>query len=123
MTKPMPTEDGAAFDLQAIAAELRASGAYAQEGQTARTLTRSSDLRTVLVVLGTGRSISEHDADVTSTVHTLSGHVRLRLPERTVDLPAGSLLVLAAGLRHDVEAETDSAFLLTLGWKGREPRA
>jgi len=42
--------------------------------------------------------------------------VRLHLPDRAVDLPAGSLLVLEKALPHDVEAIEDSTFLLTLGW-------
>jgi hypothetical protein len=41
--------------------------------------------------------------------------LRVHLPERVVDLETGQLLVLAAGLQHDVEAPVDSAFLLTLG--------
>jgi quercetin dioxygenase-like cupin family protein len=43
--------------------------------------------------------------------------VRLHLPEEVVDLPAGRLLVVERGRRHDVEAVDESAFLLTLGWQ------
>jgi mannose-6-phosphate isomerase-like protein (cupin superfamily) len=50
----------------------------------------------------------------------LSGHIRLKLPDRTVDLRSGQLLVLGLGLPHDVEAMEDSAFVLTLGWPDRE---
>lgn len=34
-----------------------------------------------------------------------------------MDLPARHLLALEAGLRHDVEALEQSAFLLTIGWR------
>jgi hypothetical protein len=44
--------------------------------------------------------------------------VRLHLPDRVVDLGANQLLVLAGGVRHDVEATTDSSFVLTLSWHG-----
>jgi quercetin dioxygenase-like cupin family protein len=44
--------------------------------------------------------------------------VRLRLAEKVVELAAGRLLVIERGLRHDVEAVAESAFLLTLGWRG-----
>ena len=117
---PQPAAEGARFDLEVIAQELRESDTYSREGQTARTLTRSADLRTVLVVIRAGNSISEHRTDVSTTVHTLAGHLTLQLPDRTVDLPVGCLLVLGPGLAHDVTAETDSAFLLTLGWPGQE---
>lgn len=121
MTMPKPSDDGATFDLIAIGRELKISEAYLNEGQTARTLTRSSDLRTVLIALGAGRSISEHHAAVTTTVHTLSGHIRLQLPDRSVELAAGCMLVLGAGLPHDVRADVDSTFLLTLGWSMNKP--
>jgi quercetin dioxygenase-like cupin family protein len=119
MTEPAPTGRGATFDLGAVDREMRQDGAYLREGHTARTLVRAPDLRVVLVVMKAGARIAEHHADETASVHTLSGHLRLRLPDKTVDLPPRGLLVLEKGLRHDVEATEESAFLLTLGWKGR----
>lgn len=116
MTTPESPEHGATFELAAIAEELRGEPSYVREGQTARTLIRTPDLRIVLVVLRRGKRISEHHADVTASVHTLTGHIRLQLPDRSAELPAGQLLVLGAGLPHDVYAETDSTFVLTLGW-------
>lgn len=113
---PQPIEPSAAFELAAVARELRAEAAYASEGQTGRTLVRTPDLRVVLVALRAGKTISEHHANVTASVQTLSGHLHLRLPDRGVDVPEGHLLVLGPGVPHDVSAQADSLFLLTLGW-------
>jgi quercetin dioxygenase-like cupin family protein len=74
-------------------------------------------MRVVLVVMNVGARLAEHRANETASIHALRGHVRLKLPDRTADLPAGGLLVLERGLRHDVEAVAESTFLLTLGWK------
>ena len=115
-TPPTSPEHGALFDLEAVAEELRAEEQYVREGQASRTLIRASDLRIVVVALEAGKTISEHHAQVTASVQTLSGHIRLQLPERSVDVPAGELLVMGAGLTHDVHAESDSVFVLTLGW-------
>ena len=52
-------------------------------------------------------------------MQTLAGHIRLKLPDRTVELPTGQLLVLDQCIPHDVEAEEDSAFLLTMSWHGQ----
>ena len=112
------TEEGAVFDLAAADSELRKAAAYLQEGHTARTLVHQPDLRVVLVVMKAGTRIPEHGADGTATVHALSGQLRLGTSEQTADLGVGSLFVLERGVRHDVEAVTDSAFLLTLGWRG-----
>ncbi len=105
------------FDLVAVAAELRTQDAYLREGHTARTLVREPDLRVVLIVMKAGSRIAEHRAQETASIHALSGHVRLRLPDDVVDLPTGRLLVLERDLKHDVEAIDESAVLLTLGCK------
>ena len=116
MNPPSPKEHGTTFDLTAVARELHAEEPYLREGQTARTLVRAPDLRVVVVALKHGKTVSEHHANVAASVQTLSGHIRLRLPERSVDVPEGQMLVMEAGLPHDVYAEADSTFLLTLGW-------
>jgi quercetin dioxygenase-like cupin family protein len=104
------------FDLGAIDREMRQDGADEREGHTARTLVHAPDLRVLLVVMKAGSRIAEHRANETASIHTVSGHVCLRLPDRTVELPAGQLLALGPGLQHDVEARIDSTFILTLGW-------
>lgn len=116
---PEPTAQGVSFDLDVVARDLRADEAYRRAGHTARTLIRTPDLRIVVVALEAGKTISEHHANVTASVQTLSGHIRLQLPNRAVEVPEGHLLVLGAGLSHDVYAEADSTFLLTLGRAGK----
>jgi quercetin dioxygenase-like cupin family protein len=116
MTEPASPQHGVAFDLDSLEKELRREYSYLREGHAARTLARTDDLRVVLVVLASGKRMSEHQTDVTTSIHTVSGHVRLRLPDRDVDVRAGNLLMLGRDLKHDVEAVSDSALLLTLGW-------
>lgn len=123
MSRPGPVRQGAVFDLATIDAELRREEAYQREGHTARTMVRDDDMRIVLVVMRAGARIAEHRANDTASIHAVSGHVRLRLPDNTAELPAGHLLVLERGVRHDVEAVTESAFLLTLGWQARRPES
>jgi quercetin dioxygenase-like cupin family protein len=115
MSKPEPIHQGAVFNLAAIDAEMRGEDAYQRDGHAARTLVREDDIRIILMVMRAGARIAEHRANDTASIHTLSGNVRLRLPDRDAELPAGRLLVLERGLRHDVEAVAESAFLLTLG--------
>ena len=117
MSEPTSTGTATTIDLGSIERELRQQDAYLREGHTARTLVRESDLRLVLVAMRTGSHIAEHHTDKTASVHALSGHVRLRLPDRIVDLTSGQIFVIEPGLRHAVDAVADSAFLLTLGWK------
>ena len=88
-------------------------------GPSSKTLVKHSDLRIVLLAMKKKMSMHEHKTAARISVQTLTGHIRLRLPDRTVELPAGQLLVLDQCVPHDVEAEEDSAFLLTLSWHGR----
>lgn len=116
MSKPESTAGGALFDLVTADREMRHEEAYTREGHTARTLARERDLRIVLVVMKATARIAEHHAKETVSIQALSGHLRLRILNKVVELPAGQLLVLEGGLRHDVEAVLESAFLLTLGF-------
>jgi hypothetical protein len=69
--------------------------------------------------------IHEHSAAGSISVQTISGHIRMHVEAREFDLPAGHLLALDAAVPYDVEALEDSAFVLTIAWRGdsRTPAA
>jgi quercetin dioxygenase-like cupin family protein len=106
------------FTLEDLEREMRQEDAYAKGGHTARTLVRTPDQRIVLIVMKEGARLAEHQASESASLHVVAGHVRLHLPDRVVDLDENQLLVLAGGIRHDVEAASDSSFVLTLSWHG-----
>ena len=112
---PETSEQGIEFDLAGLEREMRLEPAFVQNGHTARTLVRLPDLRVVLIVMQAGSRIAEHVARETATIQVLSGELRLGVADHAIQLPAGRLLMLPAGVRHDVEATGESAFLLTLG--------
>ncbi len=60
--------------------------------------------------------MKEHQADGRISIQTIVGHVRLKLSQQTVEVPAGHLLVLDRCITHDVEAVEESVFLLTVCW-------
>ena len=68
------------------------------------------------MALKAGKKLEEHEADARISIQTLSGHVTLQLADQSVDLPAGHLVALDRGIRHDVVAFTESAILLTISW-------
>ena len=117
MPQPESPEHGLTFDLGATEREMRQEDGYERNGHTARTLMRAPDLRVQLIVMKGGSRMADHQANASGAILALSGQLRLHLPNRTVELPAGRILVLAGGLRHDVEADIDSSFVLTLGWR------
>ncbi len=63
-----------------------------------------------------GTRVREHRTDAPIAMQSVTGRVRIHLPHGPVDLAAGQMLTLAAGVAHDVEAVSDASFLLTVAW-------
>lgn len=83
-------------------------------GPISKTLVKHPDLRVVLVVMRQNMCMHDHRTAARISIQTLAGRIRLRLPDRSVELVAGQLLVLDQCVPHELDAEVDSAFLLTL---------
>ncbi len=103
------------FDLQEQIEEIRRES-YWQSGRNSKTIVKYGDFRIVLTAIQKGTTIREHHSDGRISVQTVIGHIRMHAAGKEFDLPRGHLLVLDRGMRHDVEALEDSAFLLTIAW-------
>lgn len=106
------------FDLRRELDQLHREPEW-KRGQNARTLVKYDTLRVVLTALKAHGRIPQHQTEGRILVQTISGHILIRADGRTFDLPVGAVLALDQGLRHDVEALEDSAFLLTIAWSGK----
>jgi quercetin dioxygenase-like cupin family protein len=104
------------FNLEREIAQLHEEEAWLRTGRNSKTLVKQPDLRIVLMAMKKGGRLEKHSADARTSIHTIQGHVKLQLPEQTVDLPDGHLLVLDRALVHDLEALEESAILLTISW-------
>ena len=104
------------LDLGAELAALQREPEWTSGGHNAKTLVKYATLRVVLIALRSGARIPGHETGGRLTIHTVSGHVRVRAADRLFDLPAGRLLALDRSIRHDVEALAVSAFVLTIAW-------
>lgn len=103
------------YNLQQQIEELRRES-YWQSGRNSKTIVKYGDFRIVLTAVQKNTVIREHHSDGRISVQTVTGHLRMHAAGKEFDLPAGNLLVLDRGMRHDVEALEDSAFLLTIAW-------
>jgi quercetin dioxygenase-like cupin family protein len=108
----------AVFDLGAEVEALQRESSWQQGDRNAKTFLKESGLRVVLTVLKAGAQVKEHRVPGPATVQTLSGRISLRLPDQTVELTAGRLLMLPSDLPHDVEALEESTFLVAIAWPG-----
>jgi anti-sigma factor ChrR (cupin superfamily) len=106
------------FDLSSEIVRLSEEETWSRSGRNSRTLVKEANLRVVLLTMQSGTQISEHTAAARLSVHVISGHLRLQVPDHDVDLPAGHLLVLDHAVGYDIQALDTSAFLLTVAWEG-----
>lgn len=105
----------ATFDLGSIAARLKAEDVWRKQDRNAIILYKVEGLRVGVVALHAGTKLEPHAADCPVTVQLLSGRIRFSVAAGSVVLGPGQLLTLQAGLKHEVEAVEEAAFLLTLG--------
>lgn len=108
------TGDEHLFDLDAESRRLRAEPGEARDGHRQITLFRGGGVSIVLFDFEAGGWLKDHAADGYVTVHVLSGEIGMTTAAGEHRMPAGSLLVLRPGIRHDVRAETASQMLLTV---------
>jgi quercetin dioxygenase-like cupin family protein len=102
------------IDIAAETAKLKEDPAWNSGKHSARTLLNEPEFGIVLLALKKGGSLNEHRYEGRFTLQTLSGDVRVHLPDHVVELPAGRLVVVGPGVVHDVEAAQESTCLLTL---------
>jgi quercetin dioxygenase-like cupin family protein len=93
---------------------LRQEPTWRTSGRNAITLAKEPELRVVLMLLGKGTKISEHQAAEPLTFHVLTGSVTFRAGARVESLGSGEFIVLESTVAHEVEALEESACLLTL---------
>jgi quercetin dioxygenase-like cupin family protein len=93
---------------------LRQESTWRTSGRNAITLTKEPTLRLVLMLLGKGTKMPEHQAAGPLTLHVLSGSMAFRAGDRTEEIGSDELIVLESAIGHELEALEESACLLTL---------
>lgn len=105
--------DGTA--LTRLADEQLEAAREAHSGRAAVTVYggREHRLRQTLIALRAGARLGEHDAPDEATLQVLVGEVTIHAGGESWDGSAGDLVTIPPQ-RHDLEARTDAAVLLTV---------
>jgi quercetin dioxygenase-like cupin family protein len=100
--------------LIALAREQLEAAREASSGRSARTVYGGQEhiLRQTLIAITAGRMLDEHENPGEATVQVLQGRVKLVAGD-TVRKGAAGHLIVVPDRRHTLEAEEDSAVLLT----------
>jgi quercetin dioxygenase-like cupin family protein len=102
------------IDLDKVAATLLAEPLPANRHHRQETLYRRHPITVALFLFEAGAELPAHLAEGVVTVQVLQGRLKMTAEGQTHDLPAGSLLVLAPGVKHDVHASEPTRMLLTV---------
>lgn len=102
------------FDLSASAESLRNEMEPARQGHRQITLLHQGGLNVVLFDFEADGRLSDHSADGVVVIQTIGGTIEVATPEKTREMPAGSLLVLEPNIVHEVVAQVPSQMLLTI---------
>ena len=114
--KPVPTSGKLLqFDIANEVERLLSEQPWQAE-HTANTIAKYPDLRVVIVALKVGGRLHEHRTAGRLSIQTLSGEIYVHVEGQRFEMPAGTLLTLEHDVPHDVEAKTNSVFLLTIAW-------
>lgn len=93
---------------------LKQEETWRTNGRNAITLTKEPTLRLVLMLLGKGTRMPEHQTAGPLTLQVLSGLVAFRVGDCTAEVGMGEVIVLESAIGHEIEALDESACLLTL---------
>ncbi|WP_166353812.1 cupin domain-containing protein [Phytoactinopolyspora limicola] len=104
----------AAMTLESVGADQLDVARRSSNGRASKTLHSGTRLRQTLMALVAGTRLDEHQSPGDATVLCLSGQVTLHASDRSVVVPAGSLVDVPPQ-RHDLVADEDSLVILTVG--------
>jgi len=87
---------------------------YADGGIVSKTLLDKKTGTLTLFSFDAGQGLSEHTSPYDATVQILDGEAKLTIGGQPVQARAGELVVMPAGIPHDVRADTRFKMLLIM---------
>ena len=92
---------------------LREFAESSKSGRAGKTLVKQGPLRITLVALKKGAVLPSHRVAGPVSIHVLRGCLRLSTERGDVDVPAGGLITLGAGVAHTARAHEECSILIT----------
>ncbi|HEV2744322.1 MAG TPA: hypothetical protein VGV91_14300 [Rubrobacter sp.] len=102
------------FDLGTEVERLKEEGAWQRGQRNSITLRKGEGMNVVLLVMKSGDRLEEHATPGPLSLSVREGCVRFVAGEEVVEAESDTLLTCDAGVRHTVEALSDTVCLLTI---------
>ena len=103
-----------AEDLRGRALPLASSVEYAKDAIVSKTLLDKKAGTLTLFAFDAGQGLSEHTSPYDATVYILEGEGTMMIAGKPVKARAGEMVIMPAGIPHDVRAETRFKMLLIM---------
>jgi len=102
------------FDIPKLVAQLKGERTWAIGTRNAITLLKTPALRIVLVAMRAETEVASHRGDGPISVQVLDGRIAFDTADQTLELGAGALVTLHAGIQHGLRALEECAYLLSI---------
>ena len=101
-------------DIKGQPVELATAVTYADGSVVSKTLLDHKAGTLTLFAFDAGQGLSEHTAPYDATVQILDGRAQVTIGGRTVELKAGELVIMPAGIPHSLRAGQRFKMLLIM---------
>jgi quercetin dioxygenase-like cupin family protein len=102
------------FQLETSAQQLREEVRTSGSGHRQQSLYKHGPTSLALFVFGAGTGLAPHRTKGTVIIHVLKGRMEVKADGHVHDLGPGGVVVLAAGVEHEVAAKEETEMLLTV---------
>jgi quercetin dioxygenase-like cupin family protein len=102
------------FELEATANKLREEVRTSGSGHRQQTLYKHGPTSLALFVFGAGTGLAPHRAKGTVIIHVIKGRMIVTAEGDVKHLGPGGVVVLAAGVQHELAAQDETEMLLTV---------
>ena len=102
------------YDLHSVATHLRQEVPSGTTGHRQESLYKHGSTSVALFTFDANKGLPPHRTKGTVTIHVLKGRLSVTAGGQLHNLGPGGLLVMAAGVEHDVAAMEESEMLLTV---------
>jgi quercetin dioxygenase-like cupin family protein len=111
-----------AYDLEKESEALIREALSVEDGRATKTLAKVSRLHVVLTALRHGFLLQQHATHAPISIQAIRGSIHLLLPTQAIHLTPGMVVTLEPEIAHSVEAQVDSAFLISMAWAEKTSR-
>ncbi len=101
-------------DLNKYKAQIKTEKTWKTSDHNSITIFKSENMRIVLIGMHQNALLKEHSTKAEISIQVIEGEITFTTEENHIKLTAGELVTLKSKIPHEIKANKESVFLLTL---------